>query len=56
MRRPRSERMLEQSAASREAGCETEVGGSFPGLGHWPLLYVASKVSASAIAAYQHDV
>ena len=31
-------------------------GGSFPSLSHQALLYVASKVSASAIAAYTHDV
>ena len=30
--------------------------GLFPGLPHQALLYVASKVSASIIAAYTHDV
>src|SRR5829696_5679500 len=45
------------SAALKQAGCETKVGvGSLPGLRHQALLYMAPKVSASAIAAYTHDV
>jgi hypothetical protein len=40
------------SAAIKQAGCETNVGrGSFPGLRHQVLLYMAPKISASAIGA-----
>jgi hypothetical protein len=37
-------------------GAKPVRGGFFPGLKHQTLLYAASRVSASAIGAYTHDV
>jgi len=55
-RRPRSKVMGVAARPIVRPGAKSVGGRSFPGLPHQALLYGASKVSASAIAAYTHDV
>jgi hypothetical protein len=56
-RRPRSGRMGVERGQIVRPGVKPLWGRSFPGLSkNQVLLYVAPKLSASAIAAYTHDV
>ena len=54
--RPRSRGMGVAARPIVRPGAKPMWRGLFPGLRHQALLYVASKVSASIIAAYTHDI